>query len=1679
MYSFVIGALLFFILSIVALVITYYINVILNQKSVDPEPSLNATIATNILLLFNYINDVISDTIKIIIEKVFFTNWYRQALLLARVASVLLVMYTIHTHTGTFLETSDSIWRCSIQPFFQNVLLALFQVIRIIFDAIIPLYNYLFLILGQATQGTFTIAVKCDIVVLFDSIRLFLRIFINLFESVGQFVSKDSLNNMNSTNNIFLNEFNVTQVIATSQELIVNQENTLNCICEELKPVFEVLFVLFKQIYAPRTINHLVNVYVSTLQEFMQIIPPFTKFPNFNKPVFHINGVLYEAGKYLDAISIDIIKKTINIFDTKISLELPDVFIFSTVSRFVMGMVHVGHTVIRSMLHVFIPIPEMILDSNYMMETFSIKQAVSEFNIGITQTSELLSKVSLLVAKNIGTLPVDYSLSNDPLARDFVVVEGFIIIMPDIVKYGGLIMLNGIYIIYEMLLEILFRGILFQQDRVWVIMQKYDGLRYPTNIITCEMRKEASWDLTNKDCKCDISEYPLFYPGPYRNSVEPYGKLLYDPYCGQPNLQANIFSHIESFAETISIGPIVGLGLEIMKSSIKFILNTDAILSNTFFDYPQNCGYGVSNEVLETIWLSDGRELSNKGCPFPSNNTHVRIRNDDPVLVSLEKYTIPGVKVWGQFQWKDVIDNNDPDYSCVPKHELIRYYSCMMQRNVESTCTENKTGCVCPLDVQTKSSCQCIHDFPDREQELSETGFSNDVIHKLHKNENLCNSFLIEPVFEYTEKLFSLLNNFFNKFGICNTQTLDTTNAIVVNTNTNQCKIYYDENVACGISLSFRSLTKFLINELRDIIMGYFNILSGDITITLDFSNRFCDLERALSTISGTIAALFNKGKNTKTIAKLIFELFVLPIKGLEFLDNLFTFVLEAIKNQLTEDSFYDLLIKEINIVFDWLIDLFGAMKNLTIDFVSKDAAQVFDTLIDAFKIIKGALTKTALEFSGFAIKIYFDILHIIQNPTSGYDQLFKDIGSFFHYITKIISKLAKKFFKNILSLLGPVGPFIDNLYEKVSKGIGNAVKGVESTAEQGWNDLKSLFGRRRLRSAGESECDLVIHHYINDNFEWDKIPFRDQIFIHSCMDQKQMAINLAKYLNIELPEDIIYNWKRKYIMFSEFFIALNIYLSNSPEQMLVELKKQNIDPTWIETIQKLSAMLTFDSINDNIKYFLDKTPKELKKGYIKHAIGMYDTSVSLVKDTRIHRRKLYTEIPVFVHEVSKKINISIDFSIPKVYKKIPIYRKRLKAAGLDSSILPCTDDSTVCLNCVVLDDFFNTVIDEGKRMSDYYTYTYSPIIIPDFIHWYEDRGKEFGLWAKNVVDMMDKATSHKDHVKKRRSLRTSHNRTLTNFERTEKDWEYLWNNFALRNTDIFTILKHFFEVTDDSYIPYVGYSLPYYISYPLTETCPMDIIYCSYQDEYINKTTTAQRIKSIDHAINYILYFLVGVFVLDIFISLPILSTLSPYFILIIPSIYMFVVYRYTYTCIPNVPNCLVDDMFAYINDVLFPNCFCHYFPGLSKTCSPETCFLCSQQTQFYSCNQQIDLLNQMGYFWAPAMYLKVHFPTTMSFLYKTIPFSWLLRKIDGVGDIILNDVNEIDIDCMNIHTLDIGLVFLGFLGLSYVLSIVIPLCIRYVQYGLQIVTMFFLSAANMSISVELSTISSLKKEY
>ena len=1668
MYSFVLAGLLFLILSIVSLIITYYVVVLLNQKQITPEPAINATIATNVLLLINYVSDVLSDTVDIVTEKTlyFINNWYLQCIILARVGAVVGLTYLVHTQTHTFLETSDSVWRCSVQPFFQNVLLAIFQVFRIVFDAVIPLYNYWIMILGQATQGSFAIAVKCDIVVLFDSIRLGLKIFISLFESVFAFVDTDLEKGFGygkGIKTIRINDFNVTNATVYFQDLIVNQESTLNCICEELKPVFDLAFVFFKQVYAPRCVNHLVNIFVSILQEGLKVIPPYNfgngQFPNFNKPVYHINGAISQAGQYVDHVMIELFVKFIDIFDADFKLPIPKVFLFGIFSHFLMGSVHLFHTFFRSVFHILVPLTEFITDSNYMMEAFSIKQAVSEFNIGITLLAEFFLEISGIVAKLLGALDMDEMLVLTTAGQAIVGTEFMIYILPYIIQYGGLSVLNLFYISYELIIEIILKGFIYQEDRVWVILQKYDGLKYPQPIITCEDRAQATWDLTNKQCKCDISDYPINYPGPY-DMEKPFGELLYDPYCGQPNLQANFFSPIQALSDKLFVGPIVKLLLEIIKASLKIILNFDAIASNTYFDYPQNCGYGASNEMLEQRWETIHGNII--PCAAPNNVTHMVFDTTDSVLKSLEKYNTK-TSLYGQFDSSQLIYINSTA-SCFPRHELIRYYDCMQQRHQKESCVEDKSSCTCPISTTEKSSCQCIHDFPDREQEIAETGYSNPIMKQLHSNENVCNSFVLEPIFEAVEDLLDDVSETFELIAKgCDTIPFIKSNAIA----DNKCNLYVSSNFFCSTSLSIRSLSRFIVNEVRDIMMGFFDILSDDLELTLDFSNRFCDLERSVSSVSSMIADLFGQPRHTDVIAKPIFALTVLPIRGLEFLDNILTFLLKAIQSKLTTDSFYDLLIDEIHIVFDWLILFLDGMKGITVTFVSSGAAEVFDTMIDAMNVIKNALSRLALEFAGFALKIFFDISNIVSTG-KGFDTLFADVESFFGFISQLVIKATAKFFKNFLSLLGPVGTFIDNMYEQVSKGLATAGKGIENAADATWKDIKGIFGRR-LRSSKHSPCDRMIHHHIRK--EWDQIPFGDRLFIEQCVQQEEMAKQLSLYFGIHLPHDIISNWKRKYVILSEFMIALNVYLTNPANQMVIELKKQDVDPSWLETIQYLQSQLSIDNLNTNIQWSINQVPREYKKGYIKHAIGMYDASYSILERTTSHRRKLYHGIPPLIHNISKKMNMSIKWSFPKYYKSVPVYYKRLKAAGLISDIIPCTSKN--CINCAVLNDFVDVVVEDGADMKTYYTDTYWKLIIPDFRHWWEGRAQDFAANAVSTVKMMDSALNHADHVAQRRSLKSIPNKTITNFDRAEKDWDYLFTNFELRNTNIFDTLQQFFQVTDDSYVPYFAYSLPYYVSYPLTESCPKEIIYCDYEDEYIKIYKTAQRMQLITNALNYILYFAVAVYVVDLFSSLPVLSTISPYFWIIIPSIYMFVVYRYTYTCFPNIPNCLVDDMFAYINDILFPECFCHYFPGISKSCTPATCFLCSQQTPFYSCREQIDLLDRMGYTWAPVMYLKVHFPDTMDFLYRTIPFSWMLRKLDGVGEIILNDITQIELDCMSVHTLDIGVVFVVFIGSAYLLSMFISLTIRYVQYGIQIMTMFFLAAANMSISIELSTIS------
>ena len=162
------------------------------------------------MLLFSYITDLASDTLQLIISRVlsyvnFLTNNYW---LVIRVLTLIGLILAINSDITGALSTIDSFFRCLLQPLVQNVIFAILHVVRILFDGIIPIYNYYYMIISQLFKGSATLAIKCDIKNVYETIKLVLQIFIAQFESVSDWSGVG--NGMSAENNIFVNEFNIT-----------------------------------------------------------------------------------------------------------------------------------------------------------------------------------------------------------------------------------------------------------------------------------------------------------------------------------------------------------------------------------------------------------------------------------------------------------------------------------------------------------------------------------------------------------------------------------------------------------------------------------------------------------------------------------------------------------------------------------------------------------------------------------------------------------------------------------------------------------------------------------------------------------------------------------------------------------------------------------------------------------------------------------------------------------------------------------------------------------------------------------------------------------------------------------------------------------------------------------------------------------------------------------------------------------------------------------------------------------------------------------------------------------------------------------------------------------------------------------------------------------------------------
>ena len=218
-----------------------------------------------------------------------------QLVFLWRPLLILALAIAMHEGYEYFLQYSDKCWRCIVYPFVTMFMRSLLHVVRFLYDTVVPMYNYVWLLSDQFFRGSLTIFAKCDVHQFVLVIQMFLRTFLELFKSVFTWVGAGGLS---KDNNLMVNEWDIRTSILSLQEAIQGSKELVVCSCSGLSPVWDIAFYMLKPEVLSLVLYHGLNSGLSFSQEIVNAI--YSTYPRFRKTVYHLNGAFFHAGHCLE-----------------------------------------------------------------------------------------------------------------------------------------------------------------------------------------------------------------------------------------------------------------------------------------------------------------------------------------------------------------------------------------------------------------------------------------------------------------------------------------------------------------------------------------------------------------------------------------------------------------------------------------------------------------------------------------------------------------------------------------------------------------------------------------------------------------------------------------------------------------------------------------------------------------------------------------------------------------------------------------------------------------------------------------------------------------------------------------------------------------------------------------------------------------------------------------------------------------------------------------------------------------------------------------------------------------------------------------------------------------------------------------------------------------------------------
>ena len=844
------------------------------------------------------------------------------------------------------------------------------------------------------------------------------------------------------------------------------------------------------------------------------------------------------------------------------------------------------------------------------------------------------------------------------------------------------------------------------------------------------------------------------------------------------------------------------------------------------------------------------------------------------------------------------------------------------------------------------------------------------------------------------------------------------------------CRIWGRFDFFCSAGLYVRNSKRLAMNLGRQFVHNGISIMAGNYAdINFETLPRMCDYERQMGAIAAMIAGLIPnvrlglKKALAKYINMVIQVMYIQSTRTVLVLGNIATKIVMDFKD-LSKDTLmetFEVGMEQIVDGYIWAVIYFWENTGELLNEIKPKSGQICESIVKILELVRAGITEGLLDVIGLLLELILQFMGILYGNLESipgfylaykelwgrarfliFQSMFNILGAVFDVFT--VDGEGKEGFGVILKgFMGTVCELLNTVMGTIDTIIGTLTFGVASI---GWEQTTCFKmdtdDRRRLEEDiditqkiaetlqwnGTSVCD----HFMTEVAQYKYVELRplEKATWLECIESKFLGIKLQSFVgSIKFPDDIFYNWKRKYIVAFDAVLAFKTILEhytlaydrNWGEIRLILLERGIDADLYIQLVQSLSSLSSkifgvfrLTNLVEKTLGFIDpefnKVGNPSESARIWRTYSSFKTAADITVSEWSRRdmtqqayqaKDAMVEVDQHLHKwwatVGKEGSTSTHTTrtFDKLKRKVLKGWHHLNAVNIDhrqkqnlkspliTHIKTCKERGdgtgpTWCTNCNIMDNAIEQIIVQAKGLSNFYTNTkYGLPWILENVTLYFDELAEYNS------DFFDTTFN------KLSSAPMTQNATRWTFY-VAQDWELLFNGLWLylgngshkdawlNQVDKFlNASRDFITVSDSTYIPFYGYSFFHIYDYFLFSSCNLE------ESIFVTTTTQEKRLEKMDNAIMACLILILIIITSTSWSVIPLVWLANTIVIAILVNfLYLYMVYGYMLSCYPLSPYTLVEDINAWYHTRLDPDCFYKNFPNLAINPSEDTCLTC-----------------------------------------------------------------------------------------------------------------------------------------